>query len=570
MGELIKLYTEEGKNLSGQPWCGYPRPQLKRDSFICLNGQWDFTVVNGAYAPEEYDKKILVPFSPETLLSGVNEKYSENMVLWYKREFKLPEGFKKDRVILHTDACDQYATVYINGKQVGEHIGGYQPFSFDVTDYLSEENTVEIRVEDHLSNCKLPYGKQRHDRGGMWYTPVSGIWQTVWLESVPENYIKSLKIKTGKDFAEITADGVSVAKVTVKTLDGDRVIEMVDGKAVIAFAEPQLWSPENPYLYYFTVETENDKVESYFAIRTLEIKDINGYKRLCLNGEPYFFHGLLDQGYWSDGLFTPASQDGYEKDILAMKALGFNVLRKHIKVEPEQFYYDCDRLGMIVFQDMVNNGDYKYFRDTAFPAVSVKHACDCLLHTDKETRENFIKAMDETIERLYNHPCVCYWTIFNEGWGQFCSTKMYEHLKALDDSRFIDSASGWFFGGKTDIDSWHIYFQKTKLKAKSKPLALTECGGYSWKPEGHVANTEKTYGYGSYYDRESYVKAVQALYLEKILPLIKKGLCCAIYTQVSDIEDETNGILTYDRAIQKILPDELADISKQLMAAIKE
>ncbi len=569
MGELLKLYTEDGKNLSGQPWNGYPRPQLKRDSFICLNGDWDFTVNNGDNIPVEFDKKILVPFAPEALLSGIDEIYQENEVLWYKREFKLPEGFKKDRVILHIGACDQYATVFVNNKEVGKHTGGYQPFAFDITDMLCEENTVIVRVEDHLSNCKLPYGKQRRDRGGMWYTPVSGIWQTVWLESVPEEYIKSIRIKTGKDYAEIVADGINCAQITVKTPEGERKVEMKDGKAIIAFAEPMLWSPENPYLYYFTIETETDKVESYFAIRTLEIKEIRGYKRLCLNGEPYFFHGLLDQGYWSDGLFTPATQDGYEKDIRTMKSLGFNVLRKHIKIEPEQFYYDCDRLGMIVFQDMVNNGDYKYFRDTAFPAVSVKHACDSLLHRDKETREFFIKSMEETVERLYNHPCICYWTIFNEGWGQFCSTKMYEHLKKLDNSRFIDSASGWFFGGKTDIDSWHIYFQKTKLKAKNKPLALTECGGYSWKPEGHVVNTENTYGYGSYFDREGYVKAVQSLYTDKILPLIKSGLCCAIYTQVSDIEDETNGILTYDRVVQKILPEELADISQQLKEAIK-
>ncbi len=568
MAEYIDLYTKEGKELNGIPWNSYPRPQLKRDSFYNLNGYWGFAVTNGD-EPIEYSDKILVPFSPETLLSGIHKCFKEEDVLWYSRSFSLPKDFLREKVILHFGACDQFADVYVNGKLVGSHKGGYHPFSFDITDYLMADNIITVRVEDHLSNCKLPYGKQKHNRGGMWYTPVSGIWQTVWLESVPDEYIRSVRINTGSDYAEIIVTGVSEGRIIVDTPDGKREVALVDGRAVIAFAEPRLWCPDDPYLYEFTIITQYDSVSSYFALRTLEIKEIKGYKRLCLNGKPYFFHGLLDQGYWSDGLFTPATEKGYEKDILAMKSLGFNTLRKHIKIEPELFYYECDRLGMVVFQDMVNNGDYKYFRDTAFPAVSFKYALDNFLHMDKETRENFIDSMDQTVIGLYNHPCICYWTIFNEGWGQFSSTKMYNHLKEMDNTRFIDSASGWFFGGKTDVDSWHIYFQKKKLKARKKPLCLTECGGYSWKPEGHVYNNDKTYGYGSYYDRGSLVEGIRKLYLDKIIPLAKKGLCCAIYTQVSDIEDETNGLFTYDREVLKIRPEEFTDIALMLQENVK-
>ena len=555
----VRLYTKEGRNLSGKPWDVYPRPQLRRDSFICLNGEWDFAVNERIYTD-----KILVPFAPESMLSKIETTFSDNDTLWYKTEFSLPNGFFRERVILHFGAVDQKAEVFLNGNFIGSHVGGYLPFSFDITDFLDKKNVLEVSVKDTLNDFVLPYGKQCRRRSGMWYTPVTGIWQTVWLESVNKNYIKKLKIDVNGNCAEISVSGAEKGAVTVETPDGKLNFKMVDSKIKIELEKPRFWSPKDPYLYYFSIDTGDDFVESYFALRNLEIREVGGIKRLCLNGKPYFFHGLLDQGYWSDGLYTPATPKAFENDILAMKKLGFNMLRKHIKIEPEQFYYDCDRLGMVVFQDMVNNGRYSFFRDTALPTVFLKKLDDRFLHRDAETRKQFENSMCETAEHLYNHPSICYWTIFNEGWGQFCSSKMYQKLKSIDSSRFIDSTSGWFSGGETEVDSQHIYFKKVKMKASKKPLVLSEFGGYSYKPEGHVFNTESTYSYGKFEKREEFVKALRKLYLDEVIPLVKKGLCATVYTQVSDVEDETNGLLSYDREIEKVLPEEFLDISQKL------
>ncbi|MBO5797727.1 MAG: glycoside hydrolase family 2 [Clostridia bacterium] len=553
-----RLYTAAGETLTGQPWNVYPRPTMRRDSFLCLNGQWDFAV--GGEVEPAFDRTIRVPFSPESLLSGIGLVPPEDKALWYRRTFTLPEGFRNDRVILHFGAVDQEAIVYVNGQRVGRHTGGYQAFFFDITDALQEENTLLVQVHDHLSNHILPYGKQCRDRGGMWYTPVSGIWQTVWLESVPADYIRRLRVEVDETGADITVLGVEEGAVL---FEGQR-IPLVGGHARVTVDNPRLWSPEAPYLYDFAVVTPTDRVESYFALRTLSIQETDGIPRLCLNGKPYFFHGLLDQGYWSDGLFTPATPEGYEEDILAMKALGFNMLRKHIKVEPERFYYDCDRLGMVVFQDMVNNGHYSFLRDTALPTVGLRWLPDRLRNPDPEARRQFLRGMEETVEQLRNHPSVCYWTIFNEGWGQFCGTEAYRRLKKQDSSRFIDTASGWFSGGESDVDSRHIYFRRVKGKAGKRPLVLSEFGGYSYKPAGHVFNTEQTYGYGKYATREEFVAALRRLYTEEVAPLVAKGLCAAVYTQVSDVEDETNGLLSYDRKVAKVLPEEFADVSKSL------
>ncbi len=568
MAELMKLYTPEGESLAGQPWNVYPRPQLKRDTFLCLNGEWEFAVTAENTAPNRFDRSIRVPFPPESLLSGVDEVFPETHTLWYRRSFILPKGFCKERVLLHFGAVDQHAVVFVNGTKVGEHAGGYEAFSMDITEVLTEENTLTVQVTDRLSDHLFPYGKQCQKRGGMWYTPVSGIWQTVWLESVPAEHIRRLKIDVDLTGADVTVEGATTGTITVQTPNGEQVIPFTDGYARIEPPEPRLWSPEAPYLYFFAVETATDRVESYFALRTLSVRKVDGVPRLCLNNRPYFFHGLLDQGYWSDGLFTPATPQCYEKDILAMKALGFNMLRKHIKVEPEMFYYDCDRLGMVVFQDMVNNGQYSFLRDTALPTVGLQRLPDHLLHRDPVTRRYFVEGMEQTVEQLYNHPCICYWTIFNEGWGQFDSSAMYRRLRQLDSSRFIDSASGWFAGGETDVDSRHVYFRKVKLKSSKKPLVLSEFGGYSYKSVGHVANTEQTYGYGRFEEREAFVEALRRLYTEEVLPLIPRGLCAAVYTQVSDVEDETNGLLSYDRRVAKIQPEEFASISAKLLAAV--
>ena len=563
----MQLMTPQGEALLAEnrtPWEVYPRPQLKRDSYVNLNGSWDFTVSHLRELPETYDRTVNVPFCPESTLSGIGRHFPEEAFLFYRRTFTLPEGFEKDRVLLHIGAADQIAQVYVNGVLLATHIGGYESFTVDITNALYEdwdENELVICCVDDLKDKSMPYGKQTLTRGGMWYTPVSGIWQTVWLESVPESYIRSLRIDNRGYAVTITAEPALEGTVSVAGL-GD--FPLTNGSVTIAPESPHLWSPEDPYLYDFTVTAGGDKVSSYFAIRSLDIQTVDGFPRLCLNGKPYFFHGLLDQGYWPDGLFTPATPDCYEFDILAMKKLGFNTLRKHIKVEPEQFYYDCDRLGMIVFQDMVNNGDYSFFRDTALPTVGLQKRNDRNLHKDPLTRQRFLAGMETTVKQLRNHPCICYWTIFNEGWGQFDADSVYPQLKQLDDTRFIDSTSGWFRRQKTDVDSRHVYFKPIRLWAEGKPLVLSEFGGYSYKPEGHVFNTEQTYGYGKFEDPVSYTDAVEKLYLEQVVPAFQKGLCAAIYTQVSDVEDETNGILSYDRKVTKLDADRMRAIAEKL------
>ena len=564
---LHDLYTPEGEALTGQPWDVYPRPQMKRNSYINLNGQWDFAVTEKHF-PDTYDKTILVPFCPESLLSGIHEHFPEGSALCYRRTFTLPEGFHQGRVLLHIGAADQHLDCFVNDKKVGNHSGGYENITFDITDALCDgENELKIRCFDDLRNQVMPYGKQVMKRGGMWYTPVSGIWQTVWLESVRESYIQKLYIENRGTSVTVTTEPKLDGSVTVAGLGS---YPLTDGSVTITPKNPHLWSPEDPYLYEFTVEAGEDRVESYFALRTLEIKKVGEYQRLCLNGKPYFFHGLLDQGYWSDGLLTPASPECFTRDILSMKKLGFNMLRKHIKVELEEFYYQCDKLGMVVFQDMVNNGKYHFLRDTALPTVLKvgQKLPDKHLHSDENTRREFLRGMESTVNQLKNHPCIVYWTIFNEGWGQFDSDNVYDKMRALDDTRWIDSTSGWFRRKKTDVDSRHVYFRKVKLTGTDKPMVLSEFGGYSYKVDGHIFNEDKSYGYGSYDNLDAFCDAVAQLYMEQIVPSIKTGLCSAVYTQVSDVEDEINGLMTYDRRVEKLSPEKMLPVAQALQEAL--
>ena len=557
---LMDLMTTAGENLTGTPWTVYPRPQVKRDSYLNLNGAWDFSV--------DYEKlgQIRVPFCPESKLSGIGKHFDEGSLLCYNRTFTLPDGFNKGRVILHIGAADQRADVFLNGKAVGWHKGGYEAFSFDITPYLQQENILQICCFDDLTDQSYPYGKQTMNRGGMWYTPVSGIWQSVWLESVPETYIEKLHIENRGYGVTISVEPALSGTVTVAELGQ---YELVEGAVTITPENPNLWSPENPYLYDFVVEAGEDRVESYFAIRALEVKKVGSYQRLCLNGKPYFFHGLLDQGYWPDGIFTPATPQCYADDILMMKKLGFNTLRKHIKVEPEEFYYQCDKLGMIVWQDMVNNSDYNFFRDTVLPTAGIQKLPDKNLHKDEFSRKRFLEGMEATVNQLKNHPSICYWTIFNEAWGQFDSDNVFEQFKKLDDSRFIDSTSGWFRQNKSDVDSYHVYFKKVKLKAGKKPLVLSEFGGKTYKAEGHVFNPDKTYGYGGCETKDALNEALVRLYTEEIIPCAKGGLCAAIYTQVSDVEDEINGLVTYDRKVEKVDPEKMLPIAAALQQAME-
>ena len=545
------------------PWNEYPRPSMVRDSFLCLNGEWDFLTTKDSELPIGFKEKILVPFPPESLLSGLEREIPKGHTMHYKRNFILPEGFNKGRIILHLGAVDTLCEVSINGYEVAYHEGGYLPFSADITEYIKEgENQIYVCVEDNL-DLNYPYGKQTRKRGGMWYTPVSGIWQTVWIESVPEKYIEGLKITPSMTDVTIKVMGGEDKKKL--TLEGGRVYEFSGDEITITPDEIHLWTPEEPYLYNFTLECGEDSVKSYFALREIGINNIDGIARVTLNGKPYLFNGLLDQGYYPDGIFLPATSEGYEKDILLAKSCGFNMLRKHIKVEPEIFYHLCDKLGMVVFQDMINNSSYSWLIDTALPTVGFKKIPIIFRHKSNKSQKIFIDTMKGIIDHLHFFPSVLYYTIFNEGWGQFSADKMYDLAKSLDGTRIYDSTSGWFYRQKSDVDSRHVYFKPVKLeRLTERPIIISEFGGYSHRVEGHLYGSNE-YGYSSFATKEEYEASIHRLFGEEIKPLIKGGICGLVYTQISDVEDETNGLVTYDRKVLKLdaaktkaLMDELA------------
>ncbi len=532
-------------------WNVYPRPQLVRNDWLSLDGEWEYREKSSDGSMPAVAEKINVPYCPESRLSGIGRRIADGVTMVYDRTFVVPDEWLEGRLILHFGAVDQTAKVFINNEPAGEHEGGYLPFELDISGLVSRGiNRLTVEASDGLDH-RYPWGKQKKDNGGMWYTPVSGIWQSVWLEPVPERHVTSLKIDTGLDWAEIRAYGIESGTIEVLGEKHELIRESATEEPCagirIDIHFPHLWTPEDPFLYDFVIEGgDGDRVESYFALRTVSSETVDGVPRLCLNGEPYFFNGVLDQGYWRDGLYTPPAPGCYAEDILAMKKLGFNTLRKHIKVENEIFYHECDRLGMVVFQDMVNNSDYSFLRDTALPTIGVQKLDDRKRHADPESRRLFIESMEGTVRHLYNHPSVCYWTIFNEGWGQFCADEMYDRLKALDPTRVIDSTSGWFRRNKSDVDSYHVYFKALDLSMGSRPLVLSEFGGYSCRIKGHTFN-ENNYGYRKCADEAALLSDLAALYDRELRPLMEKGLSAAIYMQLSDIEEETNGLLTYDR-----------------------
>ena len=562
---LRTKYIDEMEKVT--PWNEYPRPSMVRDSFLCLNGEWDFAITKEGLSPD-YNEKILVPFPPESLLSGIQREISKGQLMHYRRAFIIPDGFNKGRIILHFGAVDTICTVYVNGKQVAYHEGGYLPFYADITEQLRVgENELYIVVKDEL-DLNYPYGKQTKKRGGMWYTPVSGIWQTVWLESVPERYIEKIKILTDTETVRIKVYGGEERKKI--TLEDGQTVEFEGDGVCFVPNKINLWSPENPYLYNFTLECGEDKIKGYFALREIGTKTVNGIPRLTHNGEPYLFNGLLDQGYYPDGIFLPATSKGYEDDIKTTKALGFNMLRKHIKVEPEVFYHLCDKLGMVVFQDMVNNSSYSWLVDTALPTIGFKRLPIIFRHKSKKSQGIFIDNMICTIEHLYNFPSVLYYTIFNEGWGQFKADKMYELANRQDCSRIYDSTSGWFWRKKSDVDSRHVYFKPVKIgKTDGRPIVISEFGGYSHRVEEHLFG-EENYGYSIFENQSEFEEAFDRLYLEEIKPLISKGICALVYTQVSDVEDETNGLITYDRRVVKLDKTKTKEIMNELYKEIKK
>ncbi|MBQ7583413.1 MAG: glycoside hydrolase family 2 [Lachnospiraceae bacterium] len=582
------------------PFREYPRPQLYRDSaWKSLNGKWDCGVT--------------VPFPLESVLSGfselpeydgsVPEEYDYHTTFVYNYSGRL--GADKDgcRVLLHFGAVDQLCDVSIDGVNIGHHEGGYLPFAFDVTDALKAggEHKLKVHATDRL-DIRFPYGKQSKKPGGMWYTPVSGIWQTVWLEEVPGEYIRGLRITPSLDGISLEVDG-DADKYTVEVFEpvqgrnpaslisapydmtepsrtpedeaqdrkpGIIYSDMIYGKKkIITVKEPLNWTPATPYLYGIRVSSDTDSVSSYFALRTVGIEKRGRHRRILLNGKPIFFHGVLDQGYYPEGIFLPDNEKGYTKDIRSIKALGFNTLRKHIKTEPPAFYVACDVQGMLVWQDMVNNSDYSYIRDTLLPNLGIKAKTDLFSHRDPESRRIFVKHMRDTVRYLYNFPCICFYTIFNEGWGQFESDRLYLKLKALDPTRIVDSASGWFRQFKSDVISRHVYFRRITKKGGRRPVVISEFGGYSLAVKGHVFNPAKSYGYKSFDDRKTLGSAIVRLYREQIIPCIAHGCCGCIYTQLSDVEDETNGLFTYDRKVCKADGRRMRQVAEELYSELE-
>ena len=563
MSKLITPYIDKLDRACPHKY--HPTPQFQRAEYTLLNGEWDFCLNESQYC-SEYNEKILVPFCPESSLSGVEKQVLPHHFMHYSKVFTLPESFKGKRVFLHFGAVDQTCTVYINGIELGSHKGGYTPFCFEITTELcNNENEIRLTVYDGLDHT-YPYGKQKYKRGGMWYTPVSGIWQSVWLEARPSIYVEDIKITPYEKGVKIAVTGGDDHKIITLKESGE-VFEF-DGNIVnIEPMELKLWSPETPYLYEFTLKCGEDVIESYFAIRWVDVREIKGVKRICLNGKPYLFNGLLDQGYYPDGIFMPATVDGYEDDIRLTKALGFNMLRKHIKIEPMIFYYLCDKLGVAVFQDMVNNGKYHFIRDTGLPTVSpllFQRLNDKRFSPNKEARKVFENNMYETADRLYNVPSIVYYTIFNEGWGQFCADDMYKKLNSFDSTRITDSTSGWFRRHESDVDSRHIYFRPLKPKRlDGRPLVISEFGGYAHGVEGHIFG-DGTYGYSVFDDRSDYEDAVYKLYDTEVRALVEAGASAFVYTQVSDVEDEINGFYTYDRQIIKVDSEKFKKLNDEL------
>ena len=567
---LVELTTpyEQDRDMDAQPYADYPRPQLRRDSYVCLNGAWTLELERKGRVSSL--GSICVPFVPESRLSGIGRRTKKGDILIYRRTFTLPADFLKHSTQLHFGAVDQHAEVSLNGQPVGKSPAPYLPFSLDVTNALRPgENTLTVRITDALDHT-LPWGKQRHRRGGMWYTPISGIWQTVWLESLPQSPVTGLRITPSLQGVHIEIEGAEGFK-RLSYMDGDtQHVHVFDQSAIdITLKHPRLWTPDTPHLYPFTLTAGEDTVHSYFALRTVEIEQRGESSYICLNGKPYFFHGLLDQGYFSDGIFLPATAQGFRDDVARMKECGFNMLRKHIKLEPELFYYECDRQGMLVFQDLINSGDYHFLTDTALPTVLSRRG---LTHTATPARRQaFIDTSDGIVRALYNHPCVVYYTIFNEGWGQVDADAMYDRFKSLAPSRIWDATSGWFKQQRSDVESDHIYFKPVRLeKQPGRPAVLSEFGGYSCKIDGHAFNLDKTYGYRFFKSPEQLQEALLALYREQILPAIRQGLCATVLTPLSDVEDETNGLLTYDRAILKVRHEPMQKLAERMREAFEK
>ena len=575
---LQNLTTVWGESLPDKPLQEYPRPQFRRKSYINLNGWWHYAITKRDVEPTRFDGKILVPFSPESTLSGVGRQLKPSEYLWYFTQFELPHSFVKDIVLLHFGAVDSICDVFVNGNKVCHHEGGYNAFSADITPFLAAngQNALTVKVRDFTDTRYHTNGKQSTHRKGMWYTPQSGIWQTVWLESVAEEYIQSLKITPNFDEASVTVQATCNfhEPFTVFVYDGETEVCKADGMGSVTVHFPggkfKSWTPERPFLYDLKIISRRDKVDSYFAMRKFSVEQVGQHLRLMLNNRPYFHNGLLDQGYWSDGLYTAPSDEAMVYDIETMKNLGFNMLRKHIKVEPMRWYYHCDRLGMLVWQDMPSGGTKQRKMTTLYlPFLRFSSIRDSqyrrFSRASEISRITYVKEYAEMLNQLYNCPCISTWVPFNEGWGQFDANEIAKFTKEFDRTRFVDHASGWHDQGGGDFQSLHVYFKKVNFKRdKKRVTVLSEFGGYSYKDVEHSFNPDSTYSYKLFADKRTFNEGLKQLYERDVIARIPEGLSAAVYTQVSDVEDEVNGLITYDRKMLKVDADMMREINSRV------
>ena len=583
-GEKIMAGEKDAASVS------HPRPQFARDSWMSLNGMWECAFVpapeaaeswRSAEPPAEGWQPIRVPFSPEAPLSGVGRQLKPDELLWYRREFITPPLARDERLILHLDAVDWACSVRVNGRVLGEHVGGYLPFSVDITDVLGrhpgDRAELVICVHDPSDAGTQPRGKQRLARGGIWYTAQSGIWRDAWLEVVPKVRVEELTVVPhqmegrltlrakvtgpGEFVACVLDDGSEVARASVLVSRDEKDVQLL-----LDVGDPHPWSPEDPHLYGVVVAFEKDVVRSYCALRSVRVRaDARGVPRVYLNGRKIFLRGVLDQGYWPDGLMTPPSDEALAHDIRAMRDLGFNLLRVHIKVEQPRFYALCDRLGMLVWQDMPSGGGtYEQWSTSYLPTLlrsswtrvpdRSPHVWRLLAAGDAAYRDEWRATCEGTVRLLAGHPCVIGWTLFNEGWGQFDARAATAMVRSLDPTRPVSATSGWYDQGCGNFFSVHNYFRPLEVWRRrgraDRAFVISEFGGVSWAVPGHVS-LGTSYGYEEASGGAEFAAEVRAL-LARADSLEAEGLAGYVYTQLSDVEEETNGLLTYDRRVNKL------------------
>lgn len=569
----------------------YPRPHFKRkdSSWQNLNGDWDYTILEGhemndleiiEKALSQPDGKVCVPYSIETKLSGVNKQLLPHQTLLMKTIFDTNLNLN-DQIVLHIGAVDQQCRVWLNQKELGYHEDGYLSFDFDITEFVKEfENELIVAVIDESDQGDYPWGKQKLKRGQIWYTPQSGIWQTVWLETVPASHCSSFYYEylgDGKIDLFVMSNHDYQIEVFEATLNGQTDEEFLEKEyesimilhnhQKIHLPKVKEWSPDFPWLYPVVIRVGEDEVKSYMGLRRFTIQDNkNNVKKVYLNNQELFQSGVLDQGYFEKGLYTPDHEEMMLNDLLMLKDMGFNMVRKHIKVELLRWYFDCDRLGLIVHQDMVNSGNnYNPLIIQVLPFINI-HLKDSAYkrfgQQSEKSRQLSIRHQHKVIDQLKFFCCIGVWVISNEGWGQFDSLKLAQLAREQDKTRLIDHASGWHDQKGGDFKSPHVYYKKIRLKPDHRALLLSEFGGYSYGVEEHIP--EKPFGYRKYKEQHSYNQAVLDLYEHQIVPY-RGILSGCIYTQLSDVEDEINGLVTFDRKVIKWDSEDLFKLNQKLI-----